>query len=323
MKAAVYYRNGGPEVFSYEDVPEPFFGPDEILIRIKSISIEGGDSLNREIRPLKHIPNIVGYQSAGDIIAVGANVRDKKIGQRAVAITRFGSHAEIVAAESKRSFILPDKLSYQEGSATPTAFFTANECLFTFGHLKAAQSILIHGGAGAVGQAAIQLAKRAGATVFTTGADDDKLNRLKELGADHVINYKTQSFDEVILELTNGEGVNIVLDSVGGGKNLNKSINALAYKGIITFIGLSARDNSLFDPTFLWPKNGTIAGVFAPASTDNENIRFRDTVTNILNDVADHKLIVHIDKTFPLSQARDAHQYIQDKKAFGRVLLIP
>jgi len=322
MKAAVYYHNGGPEVFSYEDVPEPVNKPNEILIRVKSISIEGGDLINREIRPLRSVPNIVGYQCAGEVIAVGSGVKNKKVGQRVVAITRGGSHAEIVAAEDLRSFILPNALSYEVGSAIPTVFFTAHECLFTFGNLKAGESVLIHGGSGALGIAAIQLAKQAKAIVFTTGADDEKLNRLKDLGADFLINYKSRAFDEVVLELTKGQGVNLIIDSVGG-NNLSKSVNALAYRGMITFIGVAGRDATLFDPTLLWPKNATITGVYAPASTDHEHERFRQTVEQALKDVAGQKLKMHIDKTFPLSQAREAHQYILDKKAFGRVLLIP
>lgn len=322
MKAAVYYKNGGPEVFSYEDVPEPIIKPDEILICIKSISIEGGDLLNRESRPLKHMPNIVGYQCGGEIMAVGQDVHDKKVGQRVVAITRFGSHAEIVAAENKRSFILPDTLSYEEGSVIPTAFFTAYECLFTFGHLQAGQSVLIHGGTGAVGQAAIQLARRAGSIIFTTGADNDKLQKLKPLGAQHLLNYREVEFDKAVNELTNGKGVDLVIDSVGG-KNLAKSANALAYKGRIIFIGVTGRDGALFDPELLWPKNATITGVYAPSSTDYENERFREVIQTMLLDVASGDLKITIDRSFPLNQAKEAHQYLTDKKAFGRVLLIP
>lgn len=323
MKAAVYYENGGPEVFRYEEVPLPVCHPGEVLIKIKSISIEGGDSINREIRPLFNIPNIVGYQCAGEIVFVGAQVTDREIGQRVVAISRYGSHAEFIAVESWRSFILPDDLPFDIGSAIPTAFFTAHECLFTFGHLQAGQSVLIHGGSGALGLAAIQLAKLAGVTVLTTGSDDEKLEKLKGLGADYTINYKTEEFDQAVNRITKGKGVNLVVDSVGGGKNLSKSVKSLSYGGIISFVGFSGRDASAFDIIELWPKNATITGIYTPSSMDHERDRFRSVLEKIILEVAERKLKVIIAKTFPLSQVREAYEYILDKNAFGRVLLLP
>lgn len=323
MKAAVYYKNGGPEVFRYEDVPDPGYLPDQVLIKIKSISIEGGDAINREIRPLNHIPNIVGYQSAGEIVAIGAEVTDFKVGDRVVAITPFGSHAEFVAAQSIRTFLLPDNLTFEEGSAIPTAFFAAYECLFTFGHLVAGQTVLIHGGTGALGIAAIQMAKNTGATVIATGADNDKLAKLKSLGTDNVINYRISDFAQKVMEITGNQGVNLIIDPVGGSNNLFRDVSCLIYGGIISFVGVSGRDTSLFDPIWLWPKNATITGIYAPSSTDNEPERFRQVVCGIIKDVSQKKLRVIIDRSFPLSKAAEAHQYILDKKAFGRVLLIP
>jgi NADPH2:quinone reductase len=322
MKAAVYYQNGGPEVFRFEDYSDPVIGPDQILLRVKCISIEGGDLFTRENRPLPRVPNILGYQCAGEIIGLGAAVKNKRIGQRVVAVTRAGSYAELVAAEDLRTFVLPDELSYEQGAIVPTAFFTANECLFTFGHLRHGQSVLIHGGTGAVGQAAIQLAKRAGAVIYTTGSDDLNLRKLKLIGADHVINYSSTAFDKEVLQLTSGCGVDLIIDSVGG-NNLAKSLNALAYKGIIVFIGFTGHDKSMFDPKLLWSKNATLTGVYAPCSTDSEPERFRETIAQMLTEVALKKFEVRIAKVFPLSEAREAHQYIADKKAFGRVLLIP
>lgn len=322
MKAAVYYQNGGPEVFRYEDVPYPTASADQVIIKVKAISIEGGDLINRESRPLFHVPNIVGYQSAGEIVEVGSNVKDRLVGQRVVSFTSFGSHAEFVAADGMKTFLLPENLSYEQASVIPSTFFTAHECLFTYGKLVAGQTVLIHGGYGALGMAAIQLAKRAGANVISTGSDNEKLDMLKSLGSDHQVNYKESKFDEAVMEITSQKGADVVVDSIGG-KNLSQSLQALSYSGTISFVGFSGRDDSLFNPRELWAKNAKLIGFSMFSSLQYESEHFRDIVTQMIQRVADGELQVVLGKTFPLSQAREAHEYILAKQAFGRTLLIP
>ena len=151
MKAAVYYSNGGPEVFKYEDVADPECGPDEVLIRVERISVEGGDLVNREIRPLARVPHIVGYQCAGTVVEVGAQVRDREVGQRVVAVLNWGSHAQLVAAPADDTWVLPAGIDLDQAAAVPTAWGTAHECLFEFGGLKAGETVLIHAGGGGGG----------------------------------------------------------------------------------------------------------------------------------------------------------------------------
>jgi len=322
MKAAVYYENGGPEVFRYQDVQDPVYKQNQVLISIKSISIEGGDLINREMRPLIQIPNIVGYQCAGEIIAVGSDVEDRFIGQRVVTLGNSGSHAQLIAVDNFRTFPIPDGLSFEEASAIPVTFLTARDCLFTSGNLKDKETVLIHGGTGSLGLAAIQMASMAGAVVIATGSDETKLKKLTDFGATHLINYKTQDIVKEVLEVTGNLGANLVIDSVGG-KNLSISAEALAYRGRIAFVGLSSRDASLFDPFLLWKQNSTLHGVFLPGITEVEKTKTADALKSIFEDVVSGKLKVTIDKVFPLSQAREAHQYVGERKGFGRVLLDP
>jgi NADPH2:quinone reductase len=322
MKAAVYYENGGPEVFRIHEVSVPVPGDGEVLIKIESISIEGGDLISREMFPLETNPHIVGYLSAGTVIGKGATTDQFEIGQRVVASSKWGSHAEYIAVEATRVWALPDNLSFDEASAVPVTFFTAHECLFTFGRLKAGQTVLIHGGSGALGLTAIQLAKAAGATVITTGADDQKLERLREYGADHLINYRTGDFVAETLEITNGLGADLVIDSVGGA-NLSKSISAVRFRGIVTFVGGTGRDETPVNPYMLWPKNVTLAGVFIPMTIEYERSRLHSTVAAYLQDIAALKYKVILDKSFKLDQVVEAHQYILNKKAFGRVIMHP
>ncbi|MFP3568213.1 quinone oxidoreductase family protein [Paraburkholderia sp. SIMBA_030] len=322
MKAAVYYQNGGPEVFRYEDVAEPVCGPDEVLIRVEAISIEGGDLVNREIRPLARVPHVVGYQCAGTITEAGRDVRNRRVGDRVVAILSWGSHAQYAAAPAADTWIIPENLNLDTAAAIPVAWGTAYECLFTAGKLKQAETVLIHAGAGALGLAAIQLAKRAGARVLATASDDSRLEQLKPFGLDLGINYKNDDFVEKVMVDTNGRGADVVLDSIAG-KNLTRSIQSLAYGGRAITVGVSGRDNEKLDPVTLWRGNNSLHGVYFPSSLDREHERVHAQVQQILATAARGELRVVIDQVFPLEQAEQAHQYVLSRRAFGRVLLRP
>jgi len=322
MKAAVYYENGAPDVFRYETVDEPECGPEDVLIEIKAVSIEGGDLINREIRPLARIPHIVGYQCAGVVKAVGENVRDRKPGDRVVAILSWGSHAQRVAAPASDTWLIPDLLDMTVAAAVPVAWGTAHECLFEVGGLVRGQSVLIHAGAGALGLAAIQLAHRIGATVYATASDDRRLSRLTSFGMTAGINYVKSDFVKEISRLTNGRGVDLIIDSIAG-RTLTQGVQALAFKGRIVTVGVSGRDQEALDPVSLWRGNQSLHGVFFPTLLDNEHARVHGTVQTLLERVAAGELEVVIDKTFPLEEAQTAHAYVKSRQAFGRVILLP
>jgi NADPH2:quinone reductase len=323
MKAVVLYRNGGPEVFEYKEVDVPTVGPHEVLIRNEYVSIEGGDLISREIVPPPRVPHIVGYQCAGEIVKVGAEVRDRKVGQKVVTIVDWGSHAEYTVAPAKKTWPVPAGLGLDLASAIPVAFGTAHECLFEFGRLRRGQSVLIHAGAGALGLATIQLAKRAGLRVFTTASDDTKLERLRaEFGADVTINYARQDFIEVIKAETDGKGVDLVVDSLAG-SNLTRSIASLRYRGRAIMVGVSGRDFERLDPLALWPNSTDVQGVYYPGIFPQEHDRCFAVVASLIDDVAKGRLKVLIDRVFPLAEAAQAHRYILERKAFGRVLLKP
>lgn len=322
MKAAVYYENGGPEVFRNEDVDRPVCTPDGILIRTSYISVEGGDLINREFTPPASQPHIVGYQCSGEIVEVGSRVKDFKVGQSVVAISPSGSHAEYVVAPASQTWPVPAGLALDVAAAVPVAFGTAHECLFAFGHLKAGETVLIHAGAGALGLAAIQLARRAGARVITTASDDGKLGRLRSFGADVIINYVKEDFVDAVKAATEGAGVDLVIDSIAG-RNLTRSIATLNYRGRAIIVGVSGRDPERLDPISLWANCNSLQGVFFPSSLPHEHGRAYAMVADLLGDVAEGQLKVVIDRLFPLSEAEAAHRFVAERKAFGRVLLQP
>jgi NADPH:quinone reductase len=322
MKAAVYYETGPPSVFRYEDVPDPQCHPDGVLIDIKAASIEGGDVLNRAGGPMASRPHIVGYQCAGVVREVGSNVTDRSVGQRVVAFTAHGSHASIVSVPAGATWLIPEELDLERAACVPIPFGTADDCLFEFGHLKAGETVLIQAGAGGVGLAAIQLAKRAGATVLATASSDEKLQRLKEFGLDHGINYLTDDFVEVCRRLTDSKGVDLAVDTVGG-KVLEGTFKSLAYRGRAISVGRAGRSNEAPDLGFLSQGNRSLTGVLFGLEMATNPERVRGMIAQHLEDVATGSLRVVIDRTYPLSEAAAAHAYIESRKAFGRVLLIP
>ena len=319
MKAAVYYETGAPSVFRYEDVPDPGCGAGDVLVDVEAISIEGGDTLNRAGGEMASSPHIVGYQCAGTIAEVGPDVTDREPGQRVVCTMLWGSHAERIATPSIITWVVPDDLDIVEAACVPVPWGTADDCLFEFGHLQAGETVLVQAGASGVGLATIQLAKRAGATVLATASSDEKLERLGEYGMDHGINYREADFADAARELTGGRGVDLVVDSVGS--TLPGSVRALAYRGRVTLVGNAGRDPQPFDASALMMGNQTLTGVFFGAEVITE--RAQATVARHLQDIAAGDLRVVVDRTFPLSDAAGAHEYIESRQAFGRVVLVP
>jgi NADPH2:quinone reductase len=320
MKAAVYYENGGPEVLVYEDVPDPVCAPDGVLVQVEAISIEGGDTLNRAGGPLFGSPHIVGYQCAGTILQVGEQVTDRAVGQRVVATMFAGSHAELVAVPAMITWPIPDGADVVACACVPVAYGTAHDCLFEFGHLVAGETVLVQAAAGGVGVAAVQLAKRAGATVIGTASSEARLEPLKALGLDHGVDYSRDDWTSQVRSLTGGQGVDLVVDSVGG-RILQGSVQCLRYRGRAITVGSAGRDPEPFDVSVLGMSNQSLTGVFLGAEIGTE--RAQRMIGELVDDVAAGRLTVLVDRTFPLSEAAAAHALIESRQAIGRVVLIP
>jgi NADPH2:quinone reductase len=320
MKAAVYYENGPPSVLKYEEVPDPALMPNGIIIKVEAVSIEGGDTLNRLGGPLASHPHIVGYQAAGEVVAVGDEVTEFKIGDKAVTTGFNGSHAELRSVAARTAWKIPAGADVKKAAAVPVPFGTAHDCLFEFGRLKAGETVLVQAGASGVGVAAIQLAKRAGARVLATASSDARLAKLKPLGLDEGINYKTSDVVQSVMKLTGGAGVNLVVDSVGG-STLQGSINSLGYRGRVSMVGAAGREPMRVDVGSMMGGNRSLTGVFLGAEIATD--RVHDMIQRLVDEVANGTLQVVIDRTFPLSDAAAAHAYIESRQAVGRVLLIP
>ena len=321
MKAAVYYENGGPDVFRYEDVADPECHRKGIVIRVEAVSIEGGDTLNRFRGQLVTRPHIVGYQAAGEVVEVGEEVEGIKVGDKVVTTGAFGSHAELRAVPARTAWVIPPGMDVREAAAIPVPFGTAHDCLFEFGRMQKGEIVLVQAGASGVGVAAIQLAARAGASmVLATASSDERLEKLKAYGLTHGINYARDDVVQEVGRLTDKHMADVIVDPVGG-PTLQTSILSLAYRGRVSMVGQAGREPMKVDVGSMMGGNRTLSGVFLGAEIGTP--RVQGLIRQLIDDVAKGELQVLIDREFPLSEAAEAHRYIESRQAVGRVLLIP
>jgi len=216
---------------------------------------------------------------------------------------------------------IPAGLDVKHAAVIPVTFGTADDCLFEFGRMKQGEVVLVQAGASGVGVAAIQLAARAGASmVLATASSDERLEKLKAIGLTHGINYKTHDVVAEVMRLTDKKGCDVIVDSVGG-PTLQSSILSLAYRGRVSMVGQAGREPMQVDVGSMMGGNRSLSGVFLGAEIATD--RVQKNIQRLIDEAARGELKVLIDKEFPLSEAAEAHRYIESRQAVGRVLLVP
>jgi NADPH2:quinone reductase len=318
MKAAIYDHPGPPNVLRYTDVPDPVCPSDGVLIRVEAAAIEGGDLINRASTPPPHSAFVVGYAAAGEIIAVGEKVKDRRLGQKVTSFDLAGSHAELRAVAASRTWPVPEGLDMAAAAALPIAFGTAHHCLFARGGLTRGETVLIQAGAGGVGLAAIQLAHRAGATVLATVSGVERTERLVGLGLDNAIDHRAADVVDTVMRLTEGRGADLVVDPVG--TTLQDSLAVLRPEGRLVFVGNAGGSQLSLD---LWPAlqaNQSLFGVFMGTQLEKPDVYL--TVSRMLELAATGDLKVIVDRRFPLAAAAEAHAYAEDNSILGRIVIV-
>ncbi|MFC2254219.1 zinc-binding alcohol dehydrogenase family protein [Labrys portucalensis] len=319
MKAAIYDHPGPPDVLRYADVPDPVCPNDGVLIRVEAAAIEGGDLINRASTPPPHPAFVVGYAAAGEIIAIGEDVKNRKVGQKVTSFDLAGSHAELRAVVASRTWPVPEGLDVAAAAALPIAFGTAHHCLFARGGLKRGETVLVQAGAGGVGLAAIQLAHLAGATVLATVSGLERAERLVELGLDHAIDHRSADVVDTVMRLTQGRGVDLVLDPVGA--TLQGSLVALRPEGRLIFVGNAGGSQLSIDLWSALQANQSLFGVFMGTQLEKPDVYL--TVSRMLELATTGDLKVIVDRTFPLAAAPEAHAYAEGNSILGRVVIVP
>jgi NADPH:quinone reductase len=320
MKAAVMRRPGDPEELVYEEVPAPIPGAGQVLIEVEAIGLQGGDVNARASKVPETTPHIVGYQAAG--VVAEADSDELSVGDRVVAFMSAGSHAERAVADLSTTWRMPDGVSFDEAATVPVEFGTAHDALFEFGELERGQTVLVQAGASGVGRAAIQLAKAAGATVFATASGEERAARLRDFGADQGIDYGREDPAEKVAELTTGRGVDLVIDPVGG-RILSASLEAVGYRGRVVNLGSAGRDSAGPELLPLLLNNATLQGLFFGGEMQRDPGRVGRLIGDLLRRVEAGELRAHVDRVFPLADAAKAHRYVEERRAFGRVVLVP
>ena len=338
MRQVVTTGNGGVEVLKVQEAPDPKPDKGEVVIQVKAAGLNFADILARQglypDGPKK--PCVMGYEVAGLVEAVGEGVDGGLVGKAVVALTRFGGQAEKVAVRADQIFEKPESLTFEQAAAIPVNYLTAYALLYVMGSLQANESVLIHNAGGGVGLAALDIAKKIGATTFGT-ASPGKHEFLRERGLDHPIDYRNQDWLPVLKELTNGRGVELVIDPIGG-SHWKKSYAALRQTGRLGMFGVSsASANGLrgklklikaaalmprFHPLGLLNKNRGVFGLNL-GHLWHEPEKVATWMKVILDGVSEGWIRPFVDKAFPFAQAGDAHSYVEARKNIGKVVLVP
>jgi NADPH2:quinone reductase len=327
MRAIAIQRFGGPEVLEVLDLPDPAPGPTEILLAVDVAGVNRADILVRTGRYHRagRPPLILGVEGAGTVLAVGTEVDHVVVGQRVVAMGETnvpGFYADRAVVPATRVIALPDGVDLRSAAALPTSWLSAWYCLRRLAEIRPGESLLIHAAASGVGSAAVRIAVDIGATVIATTGSAEKVDWVKDLGAQHVLDSSAVGGDALVdkvKSLTDGQGVDAVLDIVGGSAFAD-SLRVIGYGGRVVAMANVALATSTVDTRDFYPKNGRIFG-FQITALMEHGYDPRPDLRELLDSVAAGRFTVDIDATFPLADAADAHRHVERRANRGKVLL--
>ncbi len=338
MRQIFIPRVGGPEVLEIRESADPEPKAGEVRIRVHASGVNFADIMARLglYQDAPPLPCVVGYEVSGVVDAVGAGVVRCKPGDRVIGACRFGGYADVVALPEGQVFACPQRLSFAQAAAIPVNYLTAWLLLVELGNVQARHTVLVHSAAGGVGQAALQVCKLRGATVIGT-ASKGKHERLRSLGVSACVDESTEDLAALVRERTNGRGVDLALDAIGG-KSFHRSYDLLAPMGRLFMFGISS-----FAPgqrRSLWaalrgvigmPRFGAIKlmqdnrGVFGVnlGRLWDETAALDEAMAAILGHAQTGAIDPVIDSEVPMAEAARAHERLQSRGSFGKVLLVP
>ncbi|MFB6207410.1 MAG: zinc-binding alcohol dehydrogenase family protein [Haloglomus sp.] len=303
-----------------QDVPEP--GEEQVRIEVEAAGINFADIMQRRghYHGGPQPPYTPGMEVAGTIDAVGEGV-GRDVGERVVSMVNGGGYAEYAVADARGLMDIPGDMSFEEAAGFPVQYLTAHNCLFEWGGLEEGDSVLIHAAAGGVGTAAVQLASNAGAEVFGTASTPEKLRTAEELGCDHPINYTEEDFVEVCKAETD-YGLDVALDGIGG-DTTEQSVDALKEFGTLVVYGAASGEPGAPPTDKLLFGNITVEGYHLGRAIERKPMKVMGAVPELTEMLGEGTLEVQVGETFDLEDAAEAHQYIEDRKSSGKVVLVP
>jgi NADPH2:quinone reductase len=323
MRAVIAPRPGGPEALAVVERPVPAPRAGEILLAVHAAGLNRADVLQRlgKYPPPPGASDILGMEAAGEVVAVGPDVRRWKPGDRAMVLVTAGGYAEFCVAPEEVALPLPERLSFAEGAAIPEAAFTVWANVFGLGRLRAGETLLVHGGASGIGTMAIQIAKTFGATVIVTAGSDAKCAACRALGADLAVNYRTADFVAAVMTATGGRGADVILDIVGG-DYVAWNYAVAAEEGRIVQIATQAGSRAEVDLRPLMVKRLVHTGsTLRGRATAFKAALAAEVRADVLPLIASGKVRPVIDATFPLTRVADAHRRLESAEHIGKVVL--
>ena len=341
MRQIVNTSNGGYEVLEVQEIPDLEPEQNEVIINVEASGLNFADILARKGQypdgPSK--PCVMGYEVSGVVHSVGNNVDNEWLGKEVITFTRFKGQAEQVAVREKQLFAKPDRLSFEEAAALPVNYLTAHILITVMGSLQSYESILIHNVGGGVGIAALDIAQHIGATTYGTSSKR-KHDFLAQRGLDYAIDYRNKDWYDVLMDLTDGKGVELITDPLGG-KEWKRSYKALRGTGRLGMFGISSASEGtgggigalwsmlktvvqlpIYHPLPLLGKNRGVFGVNL-GHLWHEPEKARIWMQEILQGVEDGWVNPYVDATFGFEEVAEAHRYIEERKNIGKVILTP
>jgi NADPH2:quinone reductase len=322
VKAIRVHASGGPEVLEYEDVPEPGPKPGEAVVRIDAAGVNFIDTYQRSGAYKIPLPCVLGQEGAGTVTAVAPGVTGVKAGDKVAWTGILGSYAESHAVPADRLVALPAGVTTRQGAAIMLQGMTAHYLATSTYPLKAGDTCLVHAGAGGVGLLLTQIAKLRGARVITTVSTDEKAKLSREAGADHVVLYTSQDFEEEVKTITGGKKVQVVYDSVGR-TTFDKSLNCLAPRGMLVLFGQSSGPVPPFDAQALSQKGSLFLSRPTLVNYISTREELQQRSSDLFGWIAAGRLRLRTEFEFPLKDAAEAHRALEGRKTTGKVLLIP
>lgn len=323
MRAIIVPEYGSSDACKLADLKPPEVGPGEVLIDVRAVGLNFADIVQRrgEYPGTEEPPYVPGREAAGVIAEVGDGV-DRAVGERVVAFVPGGAYAEQVAASESSLFDVPESMSFAEAAGFPVQFLTAYHILHTCGGIEAATTCLVHAAAGGVGTATVQLADRAGTEIFATASTEQKRDLAASLGADHTIDYTETAFADVVADLTDGRGVDLVLDGVGGDV-FHESLDALAPFGRLVTYGFASGDIAEVDTGRLLFENDWVVGFHLGNALETDPERIYTSVPELSAMLESGEVQVVVGETYPLEAAAEAQEAIEARRSTGKVVLEP
>ncbi len=339
MKAVWISKYGKPDVFEIREDKDPSPGPGQVRIRVRASGINFAEIMARQglYQDAPPPPMVVGYEVSGVIDSVGEGVTDRSEGQRVFAMTRFGGYADTVCIDGAQTYVMPEQMTFEEGAALPVTYLTAYHMLFNVFRVRAGDHVLIHQAAGGVGTAASQLCRSVGGVTTYGTASERKHDYVRNNGCDHPIDYHSVDYVEEVRRLTDGRGVDVVLDALGGG-DWKKGYSLLRPGGTLISFGWAnmvkhgkrrmthvlgqLTQAPWWTPMKLMNENKGVAGINMGRLWDEREVAF-EAFTALLKLYEQGHIKPHVDRSFPFEQAAEAHAYIEAGQNVGKVLLTP